>query len=33
MEVTELGRLTNTIRKFDSDFSLLSRKKVASTTA
>ncbi len=27
MEVTELGKLTNTIRKFESDLSILSRKK------
>jgi fumarylacetoacetate (FAA) hydrolase len=29
MEVTGLGRLTNTIRRFDSDFSILARKKSA----
>lgn len=27
MEVTDLGRLTNTIRRFESDFSILARKK------
>jgi fumarylacetoacetate (FAA) hydrolase len=29
MEVTGLGRLSNTIRRFDSDFSILARKKTA----
>ena len=29
MEVTALGRLSNTIRRFDSDFSILARKKSA----
>ncbi|MDQ3049907.1 MAG: fumarylacetoacetate hydrolase family protein [Bacteroidota bacterium] len=29
MEITALGRLTNTIRRFDSDFSILARKKTA----
>ena len=33
MDVTELGTLTNTIRKYDSDLSLLSRKKRVETTA
>ncbi len=33
MEVTALGRLTNTIRKFESDFSILARKKSASQVA
>lgn len=32
MEVTELGRLTNTIRKFDSDFSIMAKKKIAQAT-
>ncbi len=31
MEVTSLGKLTNTIRRFDSDFSILTRKKTAVT--
>jgi fumarylacetoacetate (FAA) hydrolase len=30
MEVTGLGRLKNTIRKFESDFSILARKKTPS---
>ena len=33
MEVTELGRLSNTIRKFDSDFSILERKKSQTAAA
>jgi fumarylacetoacetate (FAA) hydrolase len=33
LEVAELGRLSNTIRRFDSDFSILSRKKSATLAA